>query len=258
MKNNIKNENNIWKGFKECRVFKIVQEDNNVKSFYLNFDDGCPMPEFKAGQFIAVRIKNEDGSYSKTRQYTLSLNYNESFYRISVKRENEGHLSRRLCDEIKEGDNIEITIPMGKFVLDESDKPLILLGGGIGITPMLTMAYDSCNSNSNREIHFIYSIPNMQNHSFKDEIECLDENKNFKKTIFYTRPFNNEECGKDFDVKGRITKESMAKNLTKDGIFYFCGPVPFMKNVYQNLIAIGIKKEQINYEMFGPGADITK
>lgn len=247
---------NDWKGFKECRVFKIVQEDDNVKSFYLKFTDGIRMPEFTAGQFISVRIKCNDGSYTKSRQYTLSMNYNENFYRISVRRESEGYLSRKLCDDIKEGDNIEITMPVGKFMLKESDKPLILLGGGIGVTPMLTMAYDS--DKDKRAVHFIYSIPNSQNHSFKDEIDLLAQDEGVKKTIFYTRPFNNEELGKDFDVRGRISKEWMEENLPKDGDFYFCGPIPFMKNIYQNLISMGIKKEQINYEMFGPGADITK
>lgn len=256
MIDNKSNVENKWKGFKECRVFKIVQEDNNVKSFYLNFDDGIKMPKFTAGQFIAVRVKNEDGTFSKTRQYTLSLNHQEDFYRISVKREDEGTLSKKLCDEINEGDIIEITMPMGKFILKESNKPLVLLGGGIGVTPMLTMAYDAINKD--REIHFIYIIPNAKNHSFKEEIELLKTNKNIKKTIFYTRPFDNEELNKDFDVKGRMTKEWMIENLPKDGEFYFCGPVAFMKNVYQNLISIGVTAEQINYEMFGPGADITK
>ena len=256
MINNRNNENIKWKGFKEARVFKIVQEDNNVKSFYLKFDDENAMPEFIAGQFIAVRIKNDDGSYTKPRQYTLSMNHNDSFYRISVKRENEGCISKKLCDEIKEGDNIEISMPMGKFVLKESDRPIVLLGGGIGVTPMLSMAYDCCNKD--KEIHFIYSIPNLQNHSFKKEIEALDKNINVKKTIFYTRPFNNEECGKDFDVKGRITKEWMEENLPMNGEFYFCGPIPFMKNIYENLISMGIEKEHINYEMFGSGKDITK
>ncbi|WP_294153711.1 hypothetical protein [uncultured Clostridium sp.] len=50
----------------------------------------------------------------------------------------------------------------------------------------------------------------------------------------------------------------MRKNIPLDGEFYFCGPLPFMKSVYQNLAAMGIQKEQINYELFGPDVDITK
>lgn len=256
IKNNIDSSNNKWKGFKECKVFKIVQEDENVKSFYIKADDDSILPEFIAGQFIAVRLKDEDGSFTKPRQYTLSMNYNEEFYRISVKRESEGYLSKKLCDEVNEGDSIYITVPMGNFVLKDNERPLILLGGGIGITPMLTMAQDAIDSS--RSIHIIYSIPNSMNHSFKEEIETLSQKENVKKTTIYTRPFNNDKAGEDYDVRGRINEEWMKENLPLDGEFYFCGPVPFMKSVYQNLVSMGIHKEQINYELFGPGGDITK
>lgn len=256
IKNNIDSNSNKWKGFKECRLVKIVQEDENVKSFYIKSLDGSVLPEFIAGQFIAVRLKDEDGSFTKPRQYTLSMNYNADFYRISVKRESEGYLSRKLCDELKEGDSIYITVPMGNFVLKNNDRPLVLLGGGIGITPMLTMAQDALNTS--RNIHIIYSIPNSMNHSFKEEIEALAQKDNVKKITIYTRPLNNDTEGEDFDVRGRINEEWMLTNLPLDGEFYFCGPVPFMKTVYKSLISMGIHKEQINYELFGPGGDITK
>ncbi|ACD24510.1 oxidoreductase [Clostridium botulinum] len=244
-----------WKGFKDFRVFKIVKEDEVVTSFYLKSLDGSKLPEFIAGQFITVRIKNEDNTFTKPRQYTLSMNYNEEFYRISVKREENGFLSKKLCDEIKAGDNLQITAPLGNFILKNSEKPLVLIGGGIGITPMLTMAYDAVSSD--RKIHFIYSIPNSTHHSFKEETAKLNNN-NFKSTVLYTRPTETEELGKDFDIKGRISREWMIDNLPKDGEFYFCGPVPFMKTIYHNLISMGIEKEYINFEMFEAGVDITK
>lgn len=248
--------NNKWKGFKDFLVFKTVKEDEVVTSFYLKSLDESKLPEFIAGQFIAVRIKNEDNTFTKPRQYTLSMNSNEEFYRISVKREENGYLSKKLCDEIKEGDTIQITAPLGNFILKDSGRPLVLIGGGIGITPMLTMAYDAVSSD--RKIHFIYSIPNSTHHSFREEIAKLNNNNNFKSTVFYTRPIETEKLGEDFDIKGRISKEWMMENLPKDGDFYFCGPVPFMKTVYHNLISMGIEKEYINFEMFEAGVDITK
>ncbi|MDS0524391.1 FAD-binding oxidoreductase [Clostridium sp. SHJSY1] len=248
--------NSKWKGFKDFLVYKTVKEDEAVISFYLKSLDGSKLPEFIAGQFITVRIKNEDNTFSNPRQYTLSMNSNEEFYRISVKREENGYLSRKLCDEIKEGDTLQITTPLGNFVLKDSEKPLVLIGGGIGITPMLTMAYDAINSN--RKIYFIYSIPNATHHSFREEIAKLNNNNNFKSIVFYTRPVENEKLGENFDIKGRISKEWMMDNLPKNGDFYFCGPVPFMKTVYHNLISMGIEKENINFEMFKVGVDITK
>lgn len=254
--NKLNTNNNRWKGFKKATVLKIVQEDENVKSFYLKLADESSIPSFTAGQFIAVRVKNEDGSYTKVRQYTLSTNYREEYYRISVKREVEGNLSKKLCDEIKEGDTIEITSPMGNFVLKESERPLVLLGGGIGVTPMLAMAYDTMGKE--REVQFIYSIPNGKNHSFKGEIEEIGKYPNVKNTIFYTRPTEGEKIGFKFDKKGRISKLWMEENLPKDGEFYFCGPVPFMKEIYSNLIEMKISEEQINYEMFGSQGESLK
>lgn len=250
--------NNLkWKGFKEAQVFKIVQENKNVKSFYLRLKDGSSLPNFIAGQFVAVRVKNEDGSYTKPRQYTLSKDYNSEYYRLSIKREEEGYLSKILCDNIKENDVIEITVPMGNFVLKEGKHPLVLIGGGIGITPMITMAYAA--KNSDRDIYFIYSTSNSHNHGFIDEINNMaSENDRLQKTIIYTRPLSSDEAGKDFDVKERINKEWMDSHLPKDGEFYFCGPIPFMKAIYDNLVDLGIDKERINYESFGPGADFSK
>ncbi len=244
-----------WKGFKDFLVFNKVKEDQAVTSLYLKASDDSKLPEFIAGQFITVRIKNEDNTFTKPRQYTLSMNSNEEFYRISVKREENGFLSKKLCDEIKAGDNLQITAPLGNFILRDSEKPLVLIGGGIGITPMLTMAYDAVSSD--RKIHFIYSIPNSMHHSFKEETAKL-HNNNFKSTVFYTRPTETEELGKDFNIKGRISRKWMIDNLPKDGEFYFCGPVPFMKAIYHNLISMGIEKEHINFEMFEAGVDITK
>lgn len=254
--NNIDKPVMAWKGFKEAIVFKKVQEDKNVSSFFIKIKDGSTLPSFIPGQYIAIKVKMPNGSYSKIRQYTLSKNYNEDFYRVSIKREPEGNVSKILCDNVNEGDVIEITAPIGKFVLKDSDRPLILIGGGIGITPMLTMAYDAAPKG--RKIHLIYSLPNSDCHSFKEEIESFRKYDNVKITTIYTRPFEKDEAEKRFDLKGRINKEWMMENLPVDGDFYFCGPEQFMRAIYHNLIDMGVDKEQINYELFGPGQDITK
>ena len=254
---NYKEQTEKWRGFKEIKVTKIVEEDNLVKSFYLENEDESKLPSFIAGQYIAVKIKNEDGSFTIPRQYTLSLNSNGEFYRISVKREEEGLISKKLCDEIKVNDTLYITAPIGNFVLKDSEKPLVLIGGGIGITPMLTMAYEAVKTN--RKIHLIYSTPNSKYHSFKEEIKELENNNNnLKVTTIYTRPLDCDKLGNEFQVSGRISKEYMKNNLPRNGEFYFCGPVQFMKYLYHNLIDMNINKEDINYELFAAGEDITK
>ena len=252
----IQSENLItpWKGFKEFHIIKRIEEDSKVVSFYLSAGDDFILPYFKPGQYITIRVKEADGNYSKVRQYTLSKDYEKTYYRISVKREENGLFSSKLCDEFTVGDTIEITAPAGKFVLEESDRPLILIGGGIGITPMLTMAYSSIESD--RPVHLIYSTQNSKHHSFREEIMELTRYENIQATTFYTRPLPYDKD--NFDYVGRISLQWMEQNLPSDGDYYFCGPVPFMKIIYRYLTAMGIDKSSLHYELFGPGSDIAK
>lgn len=244
-----------WKGFKEVKVVDKVKESKDVYSFYLKDIDNKNLPEFLAGQFIAIRVKNKDNTYTSPRQYTLSMNHKDDFYRISIKREENGYVSKKLVDEVEIGDTIEITMPLGKFYLKDNNKNVVLIGGGIGITPMLTMAYEAANTSKNVEL--IYSTQNAENHSFKDEIEKLcNENSNIKSTTFYTR-VNDEKDNYKY-IAGRMSREWMDENLEKDSEFYFCGPTEFMRSVYKNLVSMGINKEDINFEMFDAGTDITK
>lgn len=244
-----------WKGFKEVKVVDKVKESKDVYSFYLKDIDNKNLPEFLAGQFIAIRVKNKDNTYTAPRQYTLSMNHKDDFYRVSIKREENGYVSKKLVDEVEIGDTIEITMPLGKFYLKDNNKNVVLIGAGIGITPMLTMAYEAVNTSKNVEL--IYSTQNAENHSFKDEIEKLcNENSNIKSTTFYTKAIEEKDNSKY--ISGRMSREWMEENLERDSEFYFCGPTEFMRSVYKNLLSMGINKEDINFEMFDAGIDITK
>lgn len=241
-----------WKGFKEVIVADKVKESSGVYSFYLKNINGEDLPEFLPGQFISIRLKDSNGKYN-SRAYTLSRNYNKDFYRISIKRESKGLISKQMADYINIGDKIEITIPVGNFYLKQNNKDVVLIGGGIGITPMITMAYE-CKNLVNKKAKLIYSTQNLENHSFREEIEELDKDPNINSQIFYTRVC---EEGKGY-LCGRITEEWMRENLNKEDEYYFCGPIEFMKSIYKNLINIGVSPDNINYELFKGGEDITK
>lgn len=246
----------IWRGFKDFIVYEKVQEDEVVTSFYLKSKDGMSLPKAIPGQFIAVRIKKGDNEYSKVRQYTLSMDSKEEFYRISVKNEENGDLSKQLCRDIKVGDIIQATIPMGKFVLKDGDEPVVLIGGGIGITPMIAMAY--ATKGTNREVKLVYSTANSNYHSFKEELNKLNLENNIDLIKVYTQPLYENELSVDFDVEGRINKEWIENNLPMEAEFYLCGPIEFMRVIYKSLEELGIQKAKINFELFTVGKDITK
>lgn len=239
-----------WKGFKEVKVAAKEEEGTGIFSYYFKGLNDEILPEYTAGQHVAIRIKREDGKYTPPRQYTLSINYRADFYRISVKREENGYVSKVLADEIHVGDTVEITSPLGKFTLADNDKNIVLLSGGIGITPMLAMAYEAANTSKN--VQFIYSTQNPKIHSFKDEVEQLvDENSNMKSLVFYSDIDMKEEMAVDIDyIKGRINKEWMEANLDVNSEFYFCGPAGFMEAMKNILLDMGVSKEYIHFEFF--------
>jgi nitric oxide dioxygenase len=246
-----------WKGFKELLVTDRVVEDEVTVSLYLKEKDGSKLPDYKPGQFLVVKAKLEDGSWTKPRAYSLSSEFKGDYYRISIKREELGEVSPVLCDKVKEGDVLMSTAPSGHFVLQENERPAVFIGGGIGITPMLAMAESL--EGATRQAHLLYSTRNSKYHSFQEEIKAIsDHYDNVKTAIFYTRPLEGEIAGKDFDYQGRINGAWMEKHLPKDGDYYFCGPVPFMKTMYHLIVDLGIPKERIFYELFESGADITK
>ena len=248
-----------WKGFKDFIVSDKIQENAYITSFYLKpleHEEGA-LPEYLPGQFISIRTPKEEGGYSIPRQYTLSAPSNGEYYRISIKKEEEGQISKLLCDTLEVGDQVQISAPAGKFVLEEGHEPIVLIGGGIGITPMLTMAYEA--RDKKRPAHIIYSIPHFDYYAFDEELKALtQEDTTVRSTIVYTRPRLEDQLQNKYDVKGRLTKEWLQTHTSNQAKFYICGPVAFMKSIYHDLITIGVPQENIYYELFTPGEDITK
>lgn len=243
--------------FKQFIVEKKVKENDVVTSFYLKPTDNTELKVHNAGQFISIKPIKEGGNSDKIRQYSLSMKPGSEFYRISVKREENGLISNYMHDEVKEGEIVSITNPVGVFTLKDSDKPLVLISGGIGVTPVMSMLYKGIESN--RKIIFAQAVINSKAHTFKEEVTNLTkENDNLKTAIFYSEPLEQDKLGTDYDYMGHITKEWITSNLPQNGDFYFCGPLGFMKHVFDCLTEMGINKEYIHYEAFGPAKDLSK
>ena len=126
-----------WNGWRKMIVMKKVKETPIHTSFYLSPQDGRELLISKPGQYISIRVKTSP--YNLVRNYSLSL-ASSSHYRITVKREVEGKVSTYLHEELGEGQVLEIGVPCGDFVLTHSKKPLVLIGAGIGVTPLIRIA----------------------------------------------------------------------------------------------------------------------
>lgn len=246
-----------FRGKKEFVVTKKVKESDVITSLYLKRKGGAPVPEFIPGQYVALTIEIPGSAHLHTRNYSMSDCNDNDYLRISVKKEAlnpEGIVSNYLHSNVSEGDSLSIGMPSGEFVLNDSDKPVVLIAGGVGVTPLISM-YKSLINNPNREVVFVQCALNSGTHAFKNEIqESLAANA--KSVIVYNDPLDKDVIGSNYDHSGYLTAE-MLDNIKKDSEFYFCGPTPFMANVIKILKELEVDEANINYEFFGPAEELV-
>ena len=245
----IVNRNGI--NFRELVLVDKVKECNDIMSFYFKDKKNQKLTKHKPGQFLPFQIQTQNPKYKGVmRTYSLSMAPNESMYRISVKKLENGLISSYLHDNLEVGDVIEAMDPAGIFTVKEesNNRPLILISAGIGITPLLSMFYEESKNRDN--IYFVQAVQNSLMHPFKNDIDNICKYKNLSNTVFYSNPLDTDKEGIDYDFTGYVNKEWIRNNLPLDGDFYFCGPSVFMKSLESNLLDLGVKKEFINYEFF--------
>lgn len=239
-----------WEGFKQLVLVKKENVCDTIKSFYFEAKDGESLPKHIPGQFLPFKIKTDDEQMKEViRTYSLSNSPDNKTYRISVKKIDGGLMSCYLHDKLNVGDVIEAMPPCGIFVLDENipkDEPIVLLSGGIGITPLLSMLL----ANTDRKIHFVQAVQNSDMQPFGNDVMNVCKQHNLKNTVFYSNPLDSDVLGKDYDVKGFVTKEWIKDNLPLNGTFYFCGPPIFMESLEKNLLELNVSQDKINYEKF--------
>ncbi|WP_232696529.1 NO-inducible flavohemoprotein [Brevibacillus daliensis] len=241
-------QQNGWEGYLPLIVTGIVQESSNIKSFYLKRPDDKTLPVHQAGQYISVQVDVPGVSYKQPRQYSLSMAPNSEYYRISVKKEEQGIVSGLLHNNWKMGDTLEAASPSGNFVYEgKENTPVVFIAGGVGITPLLSMLHVA--KADTRPIHFVHCVQNSDVHPFAEEVKSLARSHmNLKVTTIYSNPIPVDQP----DVVGLLSKEWIGKHVSKEADVYVCGPTSFMNHVVQCCQANGLAEEQIRFEVFGP------
>lgn len=253
-----------WDGFKPFRVVNKVSQSSEITSFYLQPVDGQPLPNYKPGQYLSLKINDTSLANTELRQYSLSDSHNNENYRISVKREPApqhgipaGIASNFLHDKVNVDDTILVHAPSGNFYLDDSDKPIVLISGGVGITPLLSMLNDLTLQNSTRKITWLHGTRNRQTHAFREHINTLNNDlPNLTKVVFYD-DVTGATKETDYNQEGYMTAQLIKENCPLDAEFYFCGPLPFMQAVYTTLRQLGVTNEQLHFEIFGPSEALS-
>ena len=244
-----------WTGFRPLRVSATRRETENVLSIQLAPADHVPLPTPLAGQYLTVRIPDA-GNPIPLRSYSLSGERSAGYYRISVKREDRGQVSRWLHANVRPGSVLEAAAPRGEFCLtdddtgdDTNDTPVVLLSAGIGATPVLAMLHALATARSQRPICWLHTTRNRQSHAFAAEATGLVKSlPHARQHVFYTAG----EGDGDTAVRGRLDQQSIAAlGLPTDATVYVCGPGPFMDDMREALTAAGIDPSRIHTELFG-------
>jgi nitric oxide dioxygenase len=239
-----------WRGAREFKVAAKVQESAEITSFYFEPTDKGQILAAEPGQYIGMRLILDDEEIR--RNYSLSALANKGQYRISVKREAGGRASNYLHDVLHVGASIQLFPPSGEFILTASNKPLVLISGGVGITPTLAMLEAALETA--RPIYFIHCARNGSVHAFRDVIDGLAERYPQLKH-FYCYSEHDGVSPAPHKV-GLLTLEQLGEWLPVDRDLdaYFLGPKGFMGAIKRHLKSLGVPEKQSRYEFFGPAS----
>lgn len=250
-----------WRGFKPFVVTRKTQESQVITSFELTPQDGQPLPPFEPGQYLSVQLQVPGQSTQQIRQYSLSTLPNGQTYRISVKRERalsesvpHGLISTHLHESLNIGDSVLVHLPAGEFVLQDSERPVVLLSGGVGITPMISMLGALVQRSPARPVLFVHAALNREVHAFRDHVNAVsDTHAQVRKQIYYTQVGPDDQLGVDYDVAGLLRRETLSPALPEgDAEYYYCGPTGFTHAVETLLDDLGVRAERRFTETFGP------
>lgn len=254
-----------WADFREFVVQRKVAESDVINSFYLVPKDGKQISAYEPGQYVSVKVNIPGEKNTHIRQYSLSDAPGNAYYRISVKREDAlgdkpaGKVSVYLAEKIGEGDVLLLSAPAGDFTLDQEDKrPLVLISGGVGLTPMISMLTESLKKNPERPVTFIHAAQNGNLHALKGAVEELAK-KHPRLTYYwcYEKPTDRDREENAFHKEGYVDLPWLQSVVSqKESSFYFCGPVPFMKAMNRALKEWGVPAADIHYEFFGPAGSL--
>ena len=260
-----------WEGWREFRVTRRVLEDaaRTQCSFYLQPLDGQPLPPFRPGQFLTFSLTvgaGGDAARSITRCYSLSDAPDPAQYRVTIKRVPApanlpdvppGLSSNHFHDHVGVGDVLRVKAPSGHFFIDpDASVPVVLVGGGIGITPMMSMLRWCIANQPQRAVHLYHGLRNSEEHAFKSQLEALAAaHPALQLHVVYSRPGPADEEGRDYRHAGHVDIQLLRRTLPHGRHqFYVCGPPAMMQTLVPALAEWGVPVADLHYEAFGPAS----
>lgn len=256
-------EQATWNGLRKFRVAEKRDEGGDIASFLLEPHDGKPIPTFRPGQYLTLSLKVPGRNRPEVRCYSLSEAPGLDRYRITVKRLHDpapGTVSTLLHVSVNEGDLIDLLAPAGDFYLDLSRvRPVVLVAGGVGLTPLLSILNTLAAEGFDREVWLFYGVREPGDAIMFEHLgELARQNPDrFHLHVCYSRCEESDlprEPGVESHA-GTVTVERFETLLpSSDYDFYVCGPPPMMDSITHGLRDWGVPDDRVFFESFGPAS----
>jgi ferredoxin-NADP reductase len=232
-----------------AEVLDLVPETPRVKSLVLDVPD---WPGHRAGQHVDVRLTAEDG-YQAQRSYSIASAPEDDGVVLTVERLDDGEVSPYLVDEVRPGDRFELRGPVGGYFVWEAPLggPLLLVGGGSGIVPLMAMLRHRRSAGSDAPARLLYSSRSLEDviyHAELDELAAASDGLEIVHTLTRSRPPG--WTGYDRRIDADMLREVAWNDATAQA--FVCGPTRLVENVAGELVALGYEADRVKTERFGP------
>ena len=253
-----------WNGWRDFRVESVTQESETIRSLVLVPVDGGPVVRHEPGQYLGF-LFDLPGRGVLKRNYSVSCAPNDRAYRITVKREGRADEPAGIVStwlhEVAPGTVLKAAPPAGDFVLDrDSAAPVVLVSGGVGLTPMMSMLETIAATTPDRPTWFVHGALNGRVHALRDRVRALTEARpNLHAQVFYAEPSREDRLGAHYDAPGLISADWLVRHTPHGAAtYYLCGPKPFLAALVNGLLRRGVPAERVRYEFFGPADEILE
>lgn len=248
--------------YRPLTIIRKQNESDTITSFYLapTQSNSQEIKDYIPGQYLPIQIRIPNEPHPILRMYTLSRAPASGSYRISVKREESGVISKALHDSFEVGDTLNVGTPLGEFTLRKNNSAIVLISSGVGITPMIAILEgiiaDVNAGATPRSVWFFHGSKNNETFAFKDYLKELERKYSWLNThIVFSRPHAKDTIKGNYYSQTHISIDFLKQVLPFDHYnFYLCGSENFMRDIYSGLKETGVKTSNIFYEFFGEGS----
>lgn len=226
---------------RRVRVLAVVDETAQAKSFLVEPDSADESEfDYSAGQFLTVRVP--DVGTGSARCYSLASSpLVDDVMKFTVKRVADGHGSNWLCDTVAAGDTIDVLPPGGTFGPRTLTEDLVLVAGGSGITPVLSIAKSVLFAGDARVL-LVYANRDETSVIFADELRSLAASFGDRFTVVHV--LESVQGFPDAAILGTLLRPLSERAL------YVCGPAPLMDLTAGVATAVGFAHDRVHSERF--------